>query len=195
MRRILVLCAAALAFCVVGARAQGFDAAPAQPSRPTVKSYDELAVPPALKAAVDARKAELAKFKLGVGRFQQFFPVEKQAATGGSGYDYAEEVLQGVQFSSLFPEAQLGFANDDDKQGWDLIAGSDWLGGDRRALALTWTGKDGAVAREEVPLPVAWDREPGDFQGRVGPRRSEIMKSAGLLLAYRAAARLLGVAQ
>lgn len=156
----------------------------------------ELAVPPALKASVNARKAELGKFKLGVGRFQHFFPLgPADGSVGGSGYDYAEDVLQGMLLSGLFQPAQLGIANDGDKAGWDLVAECDRLGGAKRALALDLVGKDGAAAREELPLPPAWDRPSGDRKSRVGPKRSDLMKDAGELVAYLAAAKLLGVAR
>lgn len=162
---------------------------------------DAYKVPMAVRTAVQARKAELAGMKLGVGQFLHLYQTtwdwdgEKVNVFAGSGYDYAEEILQGILRANLFKSSQIGLSNDPADEKWEYVLtceqlSSPALGGVKYSLLK----QAAPVFGEEIPLPKKWDKvavSPGGGPGVTD--RVYIMKDFGEYLAYKVAAIILGV--
>lgn len=179
---------------------------------------------------MSVQDATLAKGQLGMyldGRMQvlyselavQDLEVSDDPEFLGSGYDYAEEILQGMLKSGLFTAAQLGLSNFPPNESWDFVVSAESIGFaslgrpvqylQDPAIGLIpsaapeeggvrWTLSRGRtpepVHREHLSLPEEWDKPYHGGSGDSAPSetpRDRVMIRLGELLAFRVAERAL----
>ena len=151
-----------------------------------------------------ASAAQRDKVRIGLGSFAHFYPRteysgdSEQTLYAGSGYDYAEDVLQGMFQAGLFPAGNLGLSNFPPVENFDYVAASEWIG-TSTDLGIHYTimnVKSNKVVFEEIlPLPKEWDGSNGaDLGAQSGQDsrrvRDRVMANFGRYLAYKAAAAI-----
>jgi hypothetical protein len=159
-------------------------------------AYD---VPENLKAKVEARSDELAKFKVGVGAFQHLYqPIPPLGDYVGSGLDYGEAVREGMLSTKLFSEEQVPLASQPDGP-WDYFVSAIHIGSHAEGglrFAVNHRRKQTLVEEVSVALPASWDKLSGYnpiFGKPAEDPRSAAMRRFGRYLAYRVAGHMLRV--
>lgn len=108
----------------------------------------------------------------------QKLELSQEEVAAGSGYDYTEEVLEGLVKSGLFLPAQIGISNNPAMESWDYLIGADTMD----------SGLGYYILREGNPKPA---------QARVSlpaeGNRAKSMTQFGEYLAYELAGKALGI--